>query len=109
MTAMYVMVYILCFHMWFSTQEALKALRAAFGHIKGHVSGSSVSVSCSWISFPDQYCEMKPKDESYFCFMRSYFLKGQQYKLLPSPGLFPHKPVAKIILLLSHVSKFVMH
>lgn len=79
----------MCFHMWFSTQEAWKALRAAFGHIKGCVSSSSVGVSCSWISL--QYCEVKPKDESYFCFTRSYVLKRQQYKVLPSPGLFPHK------------------
>lgn len=108
MTAVYVMVNKLCFHVWFSTQEALNALRAAFGQIKDHVSRLLVCVSCSWVSFPDQYCEMKPKDESYFFFSCIPIFR-RQYKLLPSPGLFLHKHVAKIILLLSHVSKFVIY
>lgn len=76
MTAVYVMVNKLCFHVWFSTQEALNALRAAFGQIKDHVSRLLVCVSCSWVSFPDQYCEMKPKDESYFFFHVFLFSEG---------------------------------
>jgi len=71
---MYGMVYVPCIHMQFSTPDALRASGAAFDQIRVCASRLSGCVSCSWVSFPDQYWEMKPEEEAYF-FRLSYYLK----------------------------------
>lgn len=49
--------------------------RGSFDHTRDYVSRFSECILCAWVSFPDQYCEMKAKDEACF-FMFSYYLKG---------------------------------